>query len=155
MVYPNGWNVRHAKGYGRSDSGVTGHDAVRPVDQNRIDEAKLLDAGCNLFICRGVCVRGLVGRALSLRGSSYLMVSAFTMPPKPWSSERPPGPRIRLNFPNSDTNIPISRSGFPNYFRPQNQPRSAHVSGAAGPSHACTQAATPLFPIIFPNSGAC
>ena len=56
MVYPNGWNVRHAKGYGRSDSGVTGHDAVRPVDQNRIDEAKLLDAGCNLFDLSGrVC----------------------------------------------------------------------------------------------------
>ena len=58
MVYPNGWNVRHANGYGGSNSGVTGYDAVRPVDQNRIDEAKLSDAGCNLFDLSGrVCAR--------------------------------------------------------------------------------------------------
>ena len=49
MVHPDGRNVRHAKGDGRSDSGVAGYDAVRAIDQDRIDEAKLLDAGCNLF----------------------------------------------------------------------------------------------------------
>ena len=83
MVYPNGWNVRHAKGYGRSDSGVTGHDAVRPVDQNRIDEAKLLDAGCNLFDLSGRVCAWIGGAGSEFAGSLYLMVSAFTMPPKP------------------------------------------------------------------------
>ena len=82
MVYPNGGDVRHADGDGRSNSGVAGYDAVSSIDQNRIDEAKLSDAGCNLFDLSGcVCVRGLFARGASLRGSSYLMVSALTMPP--------------------------------------------------------------------------
>jgi hypothetical protein len=58
MVYPNGGDVRHADGDGRSNSGVAGYDAVSSIDQNRIDEAKLSDAGCNLFDLSGrVCAR--------------------------------------------------------------------------------------------------
>jgi hypothetical protein len=53
MVYPNGGDVRHADGEGRSNSGVAGYDAVSSIDQNRIDEAKLSDAGCNLFDLSG------------------------------------------------------------------------------------------------------
>ena len=68
MVYPNGGNVRHANGDGRSNSGVTGYDAVSSIDQNRIDEAKLSDAGCNLFDLSGrVCAR-IVGARCELAG---------------------------------------------------------------------------------------
>ena len=91
--------------------------AVSSIDQNRIDEAKLSDAGCNLFDLSGrVCARIARARCelagdLIFDGERSHDASDAGLP----SDLR--DRRIRPNVPNFGTAVPISAAGFPNYFQ--------------------------------------
>ena len=56
MIYPDGGDVSHPQRHRSSNPGMARHDAVRTIDQNRIDKTKFLNAGSDLFDLPG-CVR--------------------------------------------------------------------------------------------------